>query len=183
MSKDALLDLHPIICSLQSNKMNIRVLQFDDWASWKELRKESILLCPEAFASSFEEECNLSDRQFQDWITRNVIFGAFIDDHLIGTAGFFQMELAKEKHRGVLFSVYVTPNKRHQGIAYQLVEHVIQEAKKRVIQLHLKVVSSNTSAVNLYQRHGFEVYGTELRSLKYQDRFFNEYLMVLRFDA
>jgi GNAT superfamily N-acetyltransferase len=127
--------------------MNIRVLQFDDWTRWKELRKESILLCPEAFASSFEEECGLSDRQFQDWITKNVIFGAFIDDRLIGTAGFFQMELAKEKHRGVLFSVYVTPNERQQGTAYQLVEEVIKESKKRVIQLHLKVVSSNSSAV------------------------------------
>ncbi|MBM3856372.1 MAG: GNAT family N-acetyltransferase [Verrucomicrobia bacterium] len=162
--------------------MNIRVLQFDDWQQWKDLRKESILLSPTAFASSFEEEAGLADRQFQDWITKNVIFGAFQGDQLIGTAGFFQMELAKEKHRGVLFSVYVTPHERQQGIAHQLVEHVIQEAKKRVIQLHLKVVSSNASAVHLYQRHGFEVYGTELRSLKYQDRFFNEYLMVLRFD-
>lgn len=162
--------------------MNIRVLQFDDWQSWKELRKESIMLSPTAFASSAEEESKLPDRQFQDWITKNVIFGAFHDDELIGTAGFFQMELAKELHRGVLFSVYVTPQHRHRGIASQLVEQVIQEAKKRVIQLHLKVVSSNASAVHLYQRHGFEVYGTELRSLKYQGRFFNEYLMVLRFD-
>ncbi len=162
--------------------ITIRVLQFDDWMKWKELRKESILLCPTAFASSFDEEMNVSDRQFQDWITKNIIFGAFHDDHLIGTAGFFQMELAKEKHRGVLFSVYVAPAHRHQGVAYQLVERVVQEAKKRVIQLHLKVVSSNVSAVNLYHKHGFEVYGTELRSLKYQNQFFNEYLMVLRFD-
>lgn len=162
--------------------MNIRVLQFDDWEKWKILRKESITLCPTAFASSIEEELNLSDRQFQDWITRNVIFGAFAEDRLIGTAGFFQMELAKERHRGILFSVYVTPAHRKQGIAHQLVQHVIDEAKKRVIQLHLKVVSANASAVHLYQRHGFEVYGTELRSLKHQDRFYNEYLMVLRFD-
>lgn len=160
----------------------IRVLQFDDWVGWKELRKESILLCPTAFASSFEEEANLSDRQIQDWITKNVIFGAFDDNHLIGTAGFFQMELAKEKHRGVLFSVYVTPHHRHQGIASQLIEKVIQEAKTRVVQLHLRVVSSNVSAVHLYHKHGFEVYGTEHRSLKYQGQFFNEYLMVLRFD-
>jgi len=158
------------------------VLNSSFFQPWKDLRKESILLSPTAFASSFEEEAGLADRQFQDWITKNVIFGAFQGDQLIGTAGFFQMELAKEKHRGVLFSVYVTPHERQQGIAHQLVEHVIQEAKKRVIQLHLKVVSSNASAVHLYQRHGFEVYGTELRSLKYQDRFFNEYLMVLRFD-
>lgn len=163
--------------------MNIRVLQVDDWLQWKELRKESILLCPQAFASSFEEEVNLSDRQFQDWIAKSTIYGAFINDQLIGTAGFFRMELAKERHRGLLFSVYVTPQYRNKGIAYQLVEAVIQEAKKQVLQLHLKVVSSNASAVHLYQRHGFEVYGTELRSLQYQDRFFNEYLMVVRFDA
>lgn len=163
--------------------VTIRVLEFNDWISWKELRKESIAFCPTAFASSTEEEASLSDAQFQNWITKNVIFGAFDNDgQLIGTAGFFQMDLAKEKHRGVLFSVYVTPHLRHRGIASQLVERVIQEAKKRVIQLHLKVVSSNVAAVHLYHKHGFEVYGTELRSLKHEGRFFNEYLMVLHFD-
>jgi ribosomal protein S18 acetylase RimI-like enzyme len=163
--------------------MNIRVLQHDDWRRWKDLRREAILFCSEAFASSVEEEANLSDQQFQNWIAKNVIFGAFLGDQLIGAAGFFQMELAKERHRGVLFSVYVTPQEQHKGIAYHMVERVIQEAKKHVIQLHLKVVSSNTAAVHLYQRHGFEVYGTELRSLKDGDSFFNEYLMVLRFDG
>ena len=162
--------------------MNIRVLQFNDWSSWKELRKASIIQCPESFASSFEEEAGLSDRQFQDWITKNVIFGAFVEERLIGAAGFFRLDLAKERHRGILFSVYVTPDQRKKGIASLLVEKVIEEAKKSVIQLHLKVVSCNANAVHLYQRHGFEVYGTELRSLKIEDCFFNEYQIVLRFD-
>ncbi len=160
--------------------MNIRVLQFDDWAAWKVLRMESILQCPESFASSTEEEQNLPDRQFQDWITKNIIFGAFVNDQLIGTAGFFRLELAKERHRGILFSVYVTPGERNKGIAHDLVEKVIEVAKQQVLQLHLKVVSCNASAVHLYHRHGFEVYGTEVHSLKIGERFYNEYLMVLR---
>ena len=162
--------------------MNIKILQSDDWAIWKELRLESIVQCPESFASSFEEEEGLSDRQFQDWITKNVIFGAFVDGKLIGTAGFFRLELAKENHRGMLFSVYVTPSQRRQGVAHQLVEKVIEEARRCVIQIHLKVVSSNPHAIHLYQRHGFEIYGTEPRALKTPERFYDEHLMLLRFD-
>ena len=58
---------------------------------------------------------------------------------------------------------------------------MIAHAKKRVIQLHLTVVTSNTAAVKLYEKNGFRIYGTEPRSLKISDVFYDEHMMILEF--
>lgn len=146
---------------------------------WKTLRLEAIVQNSESFASSLEEEQNCPDDQFQNWLRNSTIFGAFIENCLIGTAGFFVFGAMKERHRGMLFSVYISPQYRHHGIANELVAQAIEKARGHVIQLHLKVVSTNDTAVTLYQRHGFKIYGTEPRSLKIGDQFFDEHLMVL----
>ena len=49
-----------------------------------------------------------------------------------------------------------------------------------VEQLRLGVVDTNAEAIRLYQKHGFEIYGTEIRALKSQCGYSNEVLMALR---
>ncbi len=83
------------------------------------------------------------------------------------------------QHRGKLFAVYVRPEYRGQGIADQLIDIIINHAKSRVIQLHLTCTTANESAVKLYQKHGFKIYGTEPRSLKIDYDFFDEHMMIL----
>lgn len=162
--------------------MDIRQLTDNDWEIWKAFRLIALKNAPEAFGSSLEEEQALPDRQFQDWLKRNVVLGAFIDEQLIGSAGYFMLEFSKEQHRGILFGVNVMPEHRNKGIAQQLVQQVIDLAKKVVIQLHLKVVSTNPSAIHAYEKCGFKYYGTEPRSLKIGERFYDENMMVLFFD-
>ena len=58
---------------------------------------------------------------------------------------------------------------------------VIAYAKKRVRQLHLTVVTTNEGALKLYEKNGFRVYGTEPRSLKVNEHYYDEHLMVLEF--
>lgn len=47
------------------------------------------------------------------------------------------------------------------------------------MQLHLMVVTTNQMALKLYQKNGFRIYGTEPRSLKIGDIFYDEHMMVL----
>lgn len=162
--------------------MKIRLLTLDDWQIWRSLRLEALQNSPESLASSYEEEMKYSQEEWKNKLIKSNVFGAFVNNKLIAGAGFYNLNRLKTMHRGDLFAMYVTPKYRGQGIASQLIEVVINHAKSRVIQLHLSCVTNNESAVKLYQKYGFRIYGIEPRSLKIDDNFFDEYLMLLELD-
>ena len=162
--------------------MIIRLLNQEEWESWKNLRLEALYNEPEAFCTSFEQESNRSDEEFKAILSHNAIFGAFEDDELIGASGFVSLSSLKTQHRGTLWGMYVKVNHRRKGIADSLINTIIAHAKSHVIQLHLTVMESNFGAMRLYHKHGFTVYATEPRSLKIGDRFVDEHLMILRFE-
>ncbi len=59
---------------------------------------------------------------------------------------------------------------------------LIKKAKNcnGVEQIKLTVVSENGTAKKLYKSLGFEVYGVERNALKFNGKYFDEELMVLR---
>ena len=57
--------------------MKIRLLAQDDWKIWRQLRLEALQYSPESFGSSYEEESNWSDTDFQKGLSTSNIFGAF----------------------------------------------------------------------------------------------------------
>ena len=59
-----------------------------------------------------------------------------------------------------------------------MLDALIQHAFGIVEQLRLGVVDTNEAAIRLYQKHGFEIYGTEMRALKTEAGYSNEVLMV-----
>ena len=159
--------------------MNIRLLEQEDCLIFKALRLEALRQHPEAFGSSFEEESAMSDVEFLDGFKKSDIFGAFVENQLVGCTGFFVQSPLKMRHRGVLFSMYIKPAFRKNGIGDALVKAIISHSKKRVTQLHATVVTTNQVALNLYEKNGFKIYGTEPCSLKVGDEFYDEYLLVL----
>ena len=161
--------------------MKIRLLESKDWQAFKALRLEALIQHPEAFGSSFAEESRLTDQAFQQGYSNCDIFGAFVNEELVSCAGFFIYTPEKMSHRGCLFSMYTKDTHRNRGAADALIKTIIDHAKQQVIQLHLTVVTTNHAAIRLYQKNGFSIYGTEPRSLKIGDRFYDEHQMVLRF--
>lgn len=163
------------------HKLSIRVLEDEDWAKFKSLRLEALKQHPEAFGSSFEEENLLTDDMFRETFKNSEIFGAFLQEEIVGCAGFFIYSPLKMQHRGCLFSMYTRRLYRNQGIADNLLRKIIEHARKHVIQLHATVVTSNETAIKLYQKNGFNIYGTEPRSLKISENYYDEHLMILKF--
>ncbi len=161
--------------------MKIRLLEPKDCPTFKGLRLEALLQHPEAFGSSYEEESKLTEEAFQQGFCTCDVFGAFVNDELVGCAGFFIYAAEKMSHRGCLFSMYTKDTHRNRGTADALIKAIIDHAKKCVIQLHLTVVTTNHAAIRLYQKYGFTIYGTEPRSLKIGECFYDEHLMVLEF--
>ena len=161
--------------------MKIRPLEIKEWPAFKALRLEALLKHPEAFGASYQEESKLTEKAFQQGFGTCDIFCAFVNDELVGCAGFFIYSSEKMAHRGCLFSMYTKDTHRNRGTADALIKTIITHAKQRVIQLHLTVVTINHAAYRLYKKNGFTIYGTEPRSLKIDDRFYDEHLMILEF--
>ena len=161
--------------------MNCQIKQLHphDWALWKEIRLEALKLY--TFGSSYEEESLKTDEDFkQDLITSDIL-GSFIKNKLVGVVGFQQLKPLKQKHRGILFGLYVKRESQGQGIADKLIKAIIDHARQRVLQLHCIVLPDNNKAIKLYQNNGFQLYGTAPQSIKVGDKFYDEHLMVLKF--
>ncbi len=168
-----------LLARLRMDNFIIKQLTAEDWKIWKELRLEALKNSPESFGSSYEEEVNWPDLDFQNSLIKSDIFGIFVDNSLVSCAGFYSLNSAKTKHRGVIWGMYTRPEYRGQGIASALIRTIISHAKSHVAQLHLTCVTTNLGAVAFYQKHGFKIYGTEPRALKIRDTFFDEYFMML----
>ncbi len=161
---------------------DIRKLLTEDWFLWKTIRLEALLLHPAAYGKSYEEEYSQSDQSFKKSMLENDIFGAFVEDVLVGTAGFSLNSPLKVRHKGIFFALYVKEPYQNQGIAGRLVQMIIQHAKSQVVQLHCAVNTTNAQALSLYQKKGFEIFGTESRALKIGNTFHDLHLMVLKLD-
>ena len=119
----------------------IKQLTAEDWKIWKELRLEALKNSPESFGSSYEEEVNQPDLDFQNSLIKSDIFGVFVDNSLVSCAGFYSLNSAKTKHRGIIWGMYTRPEYRGQGIATIVYQKVADK-------LGLPIVDSTTKGFN-----------------------------------
>lgn len=159
----------------------IRLLTPADAAIYRPVRLEALATNPEAFTSTFERERDKPLAWFEERLAISDVFGAFVADELVGTAGFRREDGAKTAHKGVLWGMYVRPQARKSGTGRLLVDAVAAHAATRVEQLHLVVVSENEAALRLYTAAGFVEYGRGVKALKVDGRYYDETLMALFF--
>ena len=161
----------------------MRRLGPDDAAAFQALRLEGLATDPCAFAASHDEEVGQSLGEVAGRLERQPVFGAFDGMDLLGIAGFAMPPLAKKRHKGVLWGVYVREAARGRGLGRALVLAVIEHARAHVAQLHAAVVTSNHAARELYRSLGFATYGVEPRGLACAGQYFDQELMVLMLTA
>ncbi len=164
--------------------MTYLVRQFgpEDAGRFRDIRLEALADAPTAFGSDVPRETAFVDQVWVDRITANPTFGVFDGDGLVGIATFVRGAGLKRAHRGEVVGVYVRAKARGTGASRLLLEALIAAARGSVVQLHLSVTSHNDAARRLYEKLGFQRYGTEPRSLLYEGRYYDEDLMVLRLD-
>jgi ribosomal protein S18 acetylase RimI-like enzyme len=77
--------------------------------------------------------------------------------------------------------MYVSKQYRGMGIARRLIEEVVMKAKwlKDIEQINLTVISNNENAKKLYEKLGFETFGSERNAIKWKGKYFDEDQMVL----
>ncbi len=110
--------------------------------------------------------------------------GAYVENVLAGVVSFARDGEDREKlrHKGILFTMYVPKEFRGHGIARELLEELIKRVKaiSDIEQINLIVIANNSRAKKLYEKFGFEKFGTEQNSIKWKNKYFTEDQMVLR---
>jgi ribosomal-protein-alanine N-acetyltransferase len=117
--------------------------------------------CSGNFVPTLEERVNLEEYVHKIY-TNGVTFEAWEEDVLVGViAAYFNGEF------GYITIVSVKPSFRKQGVASKLLEMCIEYGKSRVIGIRLEVHQDNTTAIHLYEKHGFQtIKGSKLMELK-----------------
>ena len=165
--------------------MHIRTLQPEDAAEYQALRLRGLVEAPTAFASSYEEEVNTPLAEIARRVqpkASGAIFGAFAEGNLAGLAGLERECMTKLSHKTYLWGMYVSPEHRRSKLGSLLLEQVLPYAWQSlwVTQVNLGVHTENTSAIALYRRFGFVVWGTETGALVVAGKAQDEHHMVCR---
>jgi len=166
--------------STSQPQFRIRRLETDDAAIYREMRLEGLKAHPEAFGASWDDEIEQPSAWWSERLESNTVFGGWIDrSPLLGVASFYVLGATKQRHKGILWGMYVHPDARGTGLAASLLQHVIEHARPLVEEIRLTVMASNTAAHRLYSAAGFEPYGLERRALKVGDNYYDDVLMAL----
>jgi ribosomal protein S18 acetylase RimI-like enzyme len=156
----------------------IRLLTPEEAALYRDIPLEGLRQDPDAFGSTFAHENAMTLSSFAERIVKGNVFGAFGSDELLGVAGYWPQEGAKERHKATLWGMYVRASARGQHLGERLIEAVVAHATGRVELLQLGVATGNEAALRLYIKTGFSEYGREMKALKQDGRYIDEILMV-----
>lgn len=138
-------------------EMIIRQLHSNDAEDFRTIRLSALKKSPEMFGSNYAIESKQPLEIFRERITKSVIFAAYFQNRIIGVLILHIENDVENKHQAHLYSCFIEPKFRNQGIAGQLLQTVIQYGQQYTRQLMLSVVSQNIPAIQLYQKYGFKI--------------------------
>ena len=159
-------------------RITVRRLLPTEAEAFRAIRLEALATCPDAYATTLAKQSADPLAHFTEILRDSPVFGAFLEDGIVGMAGLYREAGERKRHRGVLWGMYVRPATQGLGLGRALLRAVLDHARGEVDQVLLQVVSNNLQAIRLYESEGFVTYGLERRALKVGERYLDEYLMV-----
>jgi RimJ/RimL family protein N-acetyltransferase len=156
--------------------MQIRKLVPDDAADFLRVRVRGLREEPESFMSAPDSVENTPLAEVRQRIVANekeniTLIGAFDNNgEMVALAGIRQhLNSPKVRHKSTIFGVYVVPEARGKGVARDMMLYLIEIARAHpeIEQIIIEYTSNNVAARTLYEKLGFEWYGTQPRALKF----------------
>lgn len=149
-------------------EMIIRQLHSNDAEDFRTIRLSALKKSPEMFGSNYAIESKQPLEIFRERITKSVIFAAYFQNRIIGVLILHIENDVKNKPQAYLYSFFVEPKYRNQGIAGKLLQTVIQHGQQYTKQLMLSVVSHNIPAIQLYKKYGFKIITQTRKNNEYE---------------
>ncbi|MEP7083460.1 MAG: GNAT family protein [Betaproteobacteria bacterium] len=168
--------------------MHIRQLEHHDAPPYNALRLWMLRAYPDAFTSSYEED-SLKPLAWAEariaagaGAPHDFVLGAFDrDGALIGSVGLSVESKAKQRHKALLFGMYVAPAAEGRGVGRALLVECLGRARgiPGLEQVNLSVTATNERARRLYAAAGFSIFGIEERAIKVGPQYFAKAHMTL----
>ena len=160
--------------------VTLRSLNKDDYLLYRTIRLELLKQYPENFGSSYEEEAAFPVERWIERLDKSTIttLGAFVDNEIVGLCVISYNPRKKMKHTATIHSMYVKPSHRGKGIAVSLLQKAEEDMRQHDVQrANLSVVTTNTSAHNLYKKLRYITYGEEPEVIHHDGVYYSTYLM------
>jgi RimJ/RimL family protein N-acetyltransferase len=140
--------------------------------------RDAFVFEPDEFKGTAEGKRQQIERFSQS--KNSCLLVAEVEDQIAGWISLSGHELKKLSHVAMLGTA-VDRNFRGRGIGSALVSHAIQWAKtsSSLRRIALAVFESNTPAVAIYKKFGFEIEGIERNEIRFADgKFCNQIIMA-----
>jgi GNAT superfamily N-acetyltransferase len=162
----------------------VRKLGLEDTGTVTALRREALEAHPLAFSAALPEDPERLIEFVRSALVPSqdkAVFGAFVDDGLVGMLGVLRYTGKKEQHKALVWGMYVRLPYRRTGAGESLLRAALDQARAwpGIQQVHLSVTEVATEARRLYERQGFQEWGREPRALCWQGHYVADSHMVL----
>ena len=165
-------------------QLSIRRLDVEDASRLIVVRREALETEPFAFAASVDDDVGLvieSVRSFLGMPDTQAVYGAFENRELNGMVGLVRATKLKQRHKAMIWGMYVQRGFRRAGVGRALLNAAIDQARAwSVDQVQLSVAESASAAKALYESVGFHAWGTEARALHWNGQFVAEHHLALQ---
>ena len=165
----------------------LRTTTIADAAALRDIRLEALRTVSYAFGSSFEEENQFPDDEWQRRAVRGdgsgsqatyVVVDPSDPSSLVGLTGISRGTRAKDNHSATIFSVYVRPAWRGLRISDALMESCVSWAAERDVKIvRLSVATTNLPARKCYERCGFVITGVDPALIYCDGKYYDEHMM------
>ncbi len=153
-------------------KMHIATLTAADASAYRTLMLEAYEQAPDAFTTTAEER----RVEPESWWVRRIgsaeglatSFGAWRDDHLVGTVALEYSSKPKTCHAALVLGMYLQPSARGTGVGLALMKAAVAAAASRpeIRSLNLTLTEGNASALRLYRSVGFVAWGVQPEAIR-----------------
>jgi len=148
-----------------------------DAPSYRALMLHAYAVAADAFTSTAQER---AAEPLSWWLARiadprglSHVFGAFLDEQLVGTVTVEFAAKPKTRHKAHLIGMFVAPAARGCGLGRGLLQAALGLIAERpgIRVVTLTVTEGNEHAIALYESLGFKRFGVEPLAIAVQDGF------------